>query len=370
MKSAVTGLARTNREDVDKTCIDVKCNACEESRVKEFYVSRNPAHARTKKIPWCKTCIGNMYFDYVKKYGDAQYAMYYLCRKYDISYSNVAWFAAKKSVDNKGMDTSILGEYMRLVNSLGGKNSHGDCFEESKDTLDEIGEVKKTKKVKSTPEDKKAQDDVLRLLGYDPFAKYDAEDRIFLCNDLVNYLDEDTLEDAFKISVILQIVNNNNQIRKVDAAINLMSSGDMNEFVKNASNIKELTEIKAKLAAANDRLSKENSIALKHRAGAGTQNNTLGSMMKKLREMNFEKAEHDYYDMKKAFGIRQSADISNKSIVEILNLSDDNNINNMLKMQREELQKLQDAELDYKEQIRVLVTENNSLKNNVVESGE
>lgn len=363
------------------------CTCCPEDRPKEFYKSFNQVHKNTQKLPICKQCIEIEYQRYMSTYNDSKLALYYICRKFDIFFCLTAYEGALNQSASTGW--TIIQSYMKQINSFRDKNDYshrngyGVCFDDSFEFLDrvvinndnnkvdkydnndEIIKVKKgkaadIKNVSPTKEDEKAQADILRLLGYDPFLEYEMSDKIFLCNDLVTYLDEDTVDDAYKCSVVLQIVNNNNQIRKIDIAINQLSS-DIDSIVKNSKDIDGLASIKQKLNQANDKLSKENNIALKHRDGNGTQNSTLGSMMKKLRELGFEKAEHDYYDMCQSFGIRKSADISNQSILDILHF-DDNDVNNMFKMQREELQKLQDKELGYKEQIRILIKENNELK--------
>jgi hypothetical protein len=382
----VTFIANQNNKASAKSQAknEIVCISCGNTKISEFYSSLNENHKMTNgKLPWCKSCVEKQYGEYLNKYGDGNLAMYYTCRKFDIYFSNSAYDGAKNNSIKTGW--TVIQSYFKQINSFRNeygvsKNGYGVCFDESSDFLDiqmlennqinnknnnlqnSLDEDKnpKKKKVSLTNEDKKSQEDVKKLLGYDPFSEYEMEDRIFLCNDLVSYLDEDTVEDGFKCSVVLQIVNNNNQIRKIDIVINQLSSS-IELISKNSKSIDELTSIKIKLNQANDKLSKENNIALKYRDGNGTQNNSLGSMMKKLRELDFEKAEHDYYDMCKSYGIRQSADISNKSIMSIIHF-DDNDMNNMFKMQRDELQKLQDKELDYKEQIRLLIKENNELK--------
>lgn len=208
------------------------------------------------------------------------------------------------------------------------------------------------------------REDTIRLLGYDPFIDYTEEDKQYLYNEIVPYLDEDTLDDQYKIGVILQILINNNQIRKINLAMNKLSDS-LDSMIQNGKEISTLTDITNKLNMQNDRLSKENQIALKHRGGS-SKKSTLGSTMKELRELNFEKAEHNYYDMKKAYGMKVSADISNKSILEIIHF-DDNDKNIIFKNQRDELQKLQEKELDYREEIRKLVKENTELKNKLNE---
>lgn len=206
----------------------------------------------------------------------------------------------------------------------------------------------------------KSKCDCIRLLGYDPFVGYEISDQKYLYNELIPYLDEDTVEDPYKISVIVQIVNNNNQIRLTDLAINKLS-GNVSSLITNSKDIKELTDVKTKLNQVNDKLSKENNIALKHRGDSGAKNSTLGSIMKNLREMGFEKAEQDYYDMNKAYGIKQALDISHKSILEIINF-DEQKQNELFKGQRELIQQLQDDKLKLKDEIRLLVLENNKLK--------
>lgn len=363
---------------------EYKCLKCNNTKPKDFYLSSNESHKNTNgKLPWCKSCIENQYKEYLEKYGDGRLALYYVCRKFDIFFSNSAYEGAKKHSLSIGW--TIIQSYFKQINSFKNKegrskNGYGVCFDESWDFLDvqlleENGIAQNITKFKTnnaeqeqeefvlSDENKKAKEDVIRLLGYDPFIDYDVSDKMFLYNDLVTYLDDDTVEDAFKCSVVLQIVNNNNQIRKIDTVINKLSS-DANSIVSGVKDIDNLASVKSKLNQVNDRLSKENNIALKHRAGSGAQNSTLGSIMKKLREMDFEKAEYDYYDMCKSYGIQKSAEASNKSIAEIIRF-DENDMNNMFKMQREEIQKLQDKELNYREEIRLLIKENNELKANL-----
>jgi len=248
---------------------------------------------------------------------------------------------------------------MQKVNSLPQYSSK--TFNDSK-SLNENNEenIKTSLKIELTEDDLKSEEDCIRLLGYDPFLGYGVLDQKYLYNELIPYLDEDTLEDPFKIGVVIQIVINNNQIRKANMSINNLSS-DNQSMVKNSKDIIALTDMTTKWNQQNDRLSKENNIALKHRGGSGSKNSTLGSLMKNLRELGFEKAEHNYYDMKKAYGMKFSADISHQSIIDIIHF-DDNDKNIVFKNQREELQKLQEKELDYREEIRKLITENSKLK--------
>jgi len=79
-------------------------------------------------------------------------------------------------------------------------------------------------------------------------------------------------------------------------------------------------------------------------------------MMKNLRELGFEDAEHDYYDHMKAKGMKVTADISNKSILEQLQF-DENDYVSMLKEQKEIIQRLQEKIDDIEEENRQLHVE-------------
>lgn len=214
--------------------------------------------------------------------------------------------------------------------------------------------------IEFTNEDVRAHQDCIKLLGYDPFAGYAMLDQKFLYGELVSYLDEDTLEDQYKISVIIQLLNNNNQIRKIDLLINKLSLDDKS-FLKNHVEIKALTSVKSTIATNSDKLAKENSIAIKHRGDKKAGRSTLGYLMKDLRELGFEEAEEDYYDMKKTYGMQVSADISMKSIISQLNF-DEKDMEDIFKDQRELILELQSQKEELEEKLRLSNLENKKLK--------
>ena len=257
---------------------------------------------------------------------------------------------------------ATLGEYLKRINLNYKDKTYEDGDNIIINNINSVdnNDTKDNKLDVIDDEDKNIEKDIHRLLGYDPFDGYDITDKKYLNAELLPYLDEQTLDDQFKVNVIIQIVNTNNQIRKIDSVINQLSS-DMQSLIKNSGEIKDLTGIKTQLNQSNDKLSKENSIALKHRADKKTGKSTLGGMMKDLRELGFEQAEQDYYDMQKAFGMKQAADISNKSISDILNF-DEKDMDDMFKMQKDLIRSLQDEKQELKEKIRVLTVDNYDLK--------
>jgi hypothetical protein len=282
--------------------------------------------------------------------------------KFDIPFSDSDFEGTLKQLVND-KNQHPMKVYMTKVNSLGSFNNNLAGFDPKfifADTSnrDEINkalenEVKNLEvNIQLTEQDREVKQDVIRLIGYDPFAGYSNFDQKFLYNELIPYLDEDTLDDAFKLSQILQLVNNNNQIRKIDLVIANMSN-DTKSLLANQGEIKSLTATKKNIVDNTDKIAKENSISVKNRGDKTAGKSTLTYLMKNYRELGFEDAEQDYYDQKKAHGMKLVADISNRSILEQLQF-DENDMNDIFLNQRQMLQNLQTKILDTEEENRQL----------------
>ena len=83
------------------------------------------------------------------------------------------------------------------------------------------------------------------MLGYDPFESEIEHDKSRLYDKLVDFLDEGTLEDGFKLPAVIEIVKTFNQIDKINTALSLISS-DVKSVATNAGGIKSLIDTKEK----------------------------------------------------------------------------------------------------------------------------
>ena len=358
----------------------IKCPMCtdEPKARSNFYKSLSPLYLginidypNESRMVFCKECICNTYDTYYGILKDIKKSILITCMKFDIPFNEGDFDGAMKQCTNKPT-AHPLKIYMTKLNSLGNFNNTLAGFdpkflfdkETGKDLITNALELEVKDldyNIQLTEKDLQVKDDVIRLIGYDPFAGYSNFDQKFLYNELITYLDEDLLDDAFKLSQILQLVNNNNQIRKIDLVIATLSN-DTKTLISNQGEIKSLSSTKSQIVGSTDKIAKENSISVKNRGDKKTGKSTLGNMMKDLRELKFDKAEQDYYDMSKAYGMKQAADISNQSTLDILKF-DDNDLDHMLKLQRELIQDLQQKELDLNEKIRLLSVENIELRN-------
>jgi hypothetical protein len=203
--------------------------------------------------------------------------------------------------------------------------------------------------------DDRSKDDILRMLGYDPFEYENPDDKRLLYNSLVDMLDESTLEDGFKLQASIEIVKGFNQIDKINRAISNITS-DVSKLATNSGGIKSLIDSKKNILASLIKLAEENGISVKHNNQKSKGAGTLSGIIKTLQEKGFEEGEVNLFDVETAQGIRQVADLSNQSIVAQLQF-DENDYTSMLMEQREIIQELDNKVMKLEEENRLLKKE-------------
>jgi hypothetical protein len=209
-------------------------------------------------------------------------------------------------------------------------------------------DIKDQQEKKWTPQEQRNVDEIVGIMGYDPFEDYPSDDRRFLFSEFIKYMDEDTMEDPYKLSQIVQIVNNNNQIRQYDKRIIGLDP------VIDASIIKELNTMKAALVGSNDKIAKENEISVKNRSNKDVGRSTLTYLMRDLREKDFKQAEANYYDQLRSEGTQWAATMSMKAI-KANTFFDENDKEEIFQIQREKIEVLQAQVDDLMEEKRQLL---------------
>jgi hypothetical protein len=197
------------------------------------------------------------------------------------------------------------------------------------------------------------KDDVLRMIGYDPFEYENPNDKKQLYNRLVDFLDESTLEDGFKLQAVIEIVKGFNQIDKINQAITNITN-DVDKLSTNSGGIKSLIDSKKNILASLIKLAEDNGISVKHNNQKSKGAGTLSGIIKTLNEKGIQSAEINIFDIDTCDGMKQVADISNKSIMEQLMLNE-NDYSEMIKDQR-------DMILNYEKRLTELEEENRLIK--------
>jgi hypothetical protein len=217
-------------------------------------------------------------------------------------------------------------------------------------------DIQEQREIKWSVTDQKNRNTVIQVVGYDPFEDYTDDNRKFLHAELCKYLDDDIVDDPFKVANILQVVINNNQIRQYDLEISRLNP------TVDAKDIQTLNAIKKNLVDSNDKIAKENEISVRNRSNKEVGRNTFTFLQRKLRDLDFEKAEVDYYDQLQSPGTYWAAQMSDKAIREHA-MFDENDKQEIFLLQREMIQKLQKQLDDAQEANRQLLIKVDALEN-------
>ena len=151
----------------------------------------------------CRKCCVELYAYLVNSTEDTKESLYLLCRWLDLYFDANLYVSSE--IQARNANTNIAQAYITKINSLPQYTSltftNSTRFDGKKeDFLTSKEEVIDNKE--STELDKRNKEDVLRMVGYDPFENENPMDKKGLYNTLVDMLDESTLEDSFKMPKI------------------------------------------------------------------------------------------------------------------------------------------------------------------------
>ena len=346
----------------------------------EFYVSSDPAVRIGVAFP-CKTCaekIARGYNERSGKYSDVtettlKNALCYL----DKPFLNVLYEASYAEVHDDSLErpkTNMWAAYIKNVqmkqyNTLRWRDSdffndiHSNLKEDNVSmqsmenmTQEEINEYRINKR------------DIIRMVGYDPFANYPVEqDLPVLYAQLISFIDEETKNDGMKMNAVIQIVQAFNQIQKLNDAINELSA-DTKKLNNNNGTIKQHADTISKLLSGANALAKDNGISVNFNNSKSKGQNTLTGKMKELDLIGFRNAKINMYDIDYCEGMRQVAEISAKAQIDQIGY-DENVMVEIGNIRRELVDELQKKVDKSEERARVLLVENKDLKDFLKDKG-
>ncbi|WP_262389288.1 hypothetical protein [Bacillus velezensis] len=335
----------------------IVCSCCGKERdAGQYYASASPFHAATGKLHVCKQCLLKIADSDI----ESPIHIQNLLRMLDKPYLHTTWISSIEEAANR--NRHLFSIYMK---NLGLRHNRMKTWQDSE--FDEDGtktqqeiNVDHPSKDHGIQLDDTNKSDVLRMLGYDPFEGEIESDKRLLYNNLVNFLDEGTLEDNFKLPAVIEIVKGFNQIDKINRAIATITS-DVANMSNQAGGIKSLIDSKEKILKSMLALAKDNGISVNHNNNKSKGAGTLSGIIKTLQEKGFEEGEVNQFDIETAQGIRQVADLSNKSIMDQLQF-DENDYTSMIMEQREIIQSLDARTITLEEENRKLKKELFSLR--------
>lgn len=319
-----------------QTPICLNCNN-HNGKVSSFYISNNATHIHNScRLPYCKECLETFYQEYYKKTGRSDLAIFYLCRKCDVFYSTKVFEGAESA--SLKMNQSIVSCYFRMLNSIKDNAGFKDNFNDSANFLDleileekyrsgkiELGNGNNATTVVApdvwTETDEINKKDCIKMLGYDPFFDNTVAEQKYLYNTLIPFLDDATLEDAFKLPIVIELVKSLGQVEKLNKTFNSMMASAEN-IEENASKISSLVGSKDKLYRSILAMAKDNGISVNHALNKSQGAGTLSRIVKELEEIGLREAKINLFDIETSESMKQVADVSNKSLIEQINLQD------------------------------------------------
>jgi len=380
VKKTVASTPQPKKEKVIFKCV---CCGQEKNQDKDFYKSNSIIlKANNQRMVVCRQCCIDLYEYLVKKYDDCKIALYFLCRLLDVYFESSLYYSAEQQANNSNSNialyflcrlldvyfesslyysaeqqannsnSNIAQIYFQKVNSLpqyGSRTfSESTPLESDKNTNIFETEIK----LDTNEEDQRNKEDVIRMVGYDPFENDNPMDKKYLYNTLVDFLDESTLEDSFKLPIVIEIVKSFNQIDKLNQALTLMTN-DISNVQSQVGGVKSLFETKDKIYRAILAMAKDNGISVNHATNKSKGAGTLSGIIKQLQEKGFMEVEVNLFDIETCEGMKQVADISNNSILKQLQF-DENDYTFMINEQRSLLQNLQKKNIELEEENRLL----------------
>jgi len=287
----------------------------------------------------CRKCVIELYSYLVETYEDTKKALYLLCRWLDIFFDASLYSSAEQQARNSS--GNIAQVYITKVNSLPQYSnlsfSHSSSLDGQKNEF--IPPSAMDIEVSTWSEgDIRNKDDVIRMLGYNPFENENPLDNRYLFNTLVDFLDEATLEDSLKSIVVVEIVKSFNQIDKINQALALMTA-DISNVSNQVGGVKSLITAKKEIYSSILSMAKDNGISVNHNNNRSKGGNTLNGIVRKLNEIGMDAAEINLFDLQTCDAMKQIADLSNRSILDQLML-DENDYSDMIAQQNQMIQNL------------------------------
>ena len=325
------------------------CSCCGETNKEYYKNSVSPLFEGAGGVlPFCKECI-NKDFENIKSQFDSKEfrrAFDMFCCRYDYCYDDV--LITKVMEESAADGSDFLGSYIRRRNlrQYGQKTYFNSIKDSDMLANNEVIESEnlQTQNLSSN------LNDVVRLVGYDPFSNSDEKNKPLLYAMLVDFLDESTLEDSFKLPSVIQIVKSFVQCEEINNSINALLSSNIR---LDAKEMKTLVDAKRALYSSTIALAKDNGISVNNNNDKSRGAGTLSGIIKKMQEMKIAQSNVNVFDYETAEGVLQVANLSNTSIMNQLKF-DENDYTEMISEQRDIITTLREKTDKLSEENRLL----------------
>lgn len=390
-----TKKTNTGNEPANKQKGEKVCGYChEKKKMTDFYISKSPLFSVDGRVPICKECVSKASLNEDGTINELE--LNKILKKIDRPYykdlieSSIQSFKKEHSYvedeDVKFYGKEILQKYFTLIAMRQDRDKsyedsekegfihqtsntpkstkeriaqkYADITEKKNNPTTTTSSIDSDNDVKWTKKDKQNMKYVISTIGYDPYEDVGLSDadRKYCYNILAGYCDTDGIsEDGHKMQGVIEMSMLYCQCKKITEAMNIELAKEEVDDAK----VSKLTSSKSSLLSSIATIAKDNNIASNYNKNSKQGQSSLTSKMKEMAENGFQEIAVNLFDIKTSEAFRQIDEISNNNIANQLTL-DNNEYTEIVKEQREMIQK-------YDTELETLKEENRILKNKIID---
>lgn len=168
-------------------------------------------------------------------------------------------------------------------------------------------------------ESRKDREQIVKIIGYDPFAKNPLEDKPQLYRDLTGMLTDSMRKDVPRAKAAVEVVTGYNNIRKYQDKVNqLINSGQLDDDTQ--KQLDKHLEMIAKIQASVIAISEKNGFTNSRSLGSNGKG-MLSDVMNTIDEHMYDPGITNFFDIATSKSIEQISDISVKSMLNQIKLT-------------------------------------------------
>ena len=356
-----------NIKEVDDKIIIFACPRCGETSKNAFYPSYNKTNKVSKKTIYCKKCINEIYAEALMLLKNDKMAIINICQILNIPFDERV-FNSCKELEDEESKKNLIESYIEKISiykdiyEIGDSYLDSDSFlvKDSTITLDDYKQYQEDidkqkeylKQSKRTDEAiKRNREDVIRIVGADPFSAYPEDDAAELYASLLDFLDEDIDPPRFLLNIYIEIIKNFYLLDKINEEMLIQTSDSENLFA-NAKQIKTLNDTKTNIQNTINKIAADNQISLKTAKDKGDKTKKFTYIIRKLMEYeDLDDVKSNVFDVKTSKAMAEVEKQSFGNMISQLNIEENDYIN-VLANQRDRIAELENELLKTKEKNR------------------
>ena len=262
--------------------------------------------------------VDDEYSNLVHKYGGVhKKAMFEYCFLHNIPFSNETWdFLTQARSDS--VFEKMPQIYIDTINADIRFNNITFFDQLKMENFEQIYS-EELKLLALTEDDKRNRQQIVNIIGYDPFEKNPIEDKPQLYRDLTGMLTDNMRKDIPRAKAAVEVVIGYNNIRKYQDRVNsLINSGSMDEDTQ--KQLDKHLEMIAKIQASVSATSEKNGFTNSRTLGSNGRG-MLSDVMNTIDEHMYDPGITNFYDIATSESIKQISDISVKSMLNQVKLT-------------------------------------------------